>query len=104
MPSVTFVALCYFFWSACCYHIAALVAALRAHIDHIIGALYHIDVVLDDDDRVPVGNQLVERLHEGADVVEVQTCGGFVENEESRRFAVVAEVVRLLYALVFTAR
>ena len=104
MPSVAFGALCYFFWRACCHHIASLVAALRAHVDYIIGAFYHIDVVLNDDDRVPVGNQLVERLHEGADVVEVQTRGRFVKNEESRRFTVVAEVVSQLYALVFTAR
>ena len=46
----------------------------------------------------------VERLQETIDVVEVQTCGGFVEDEEGGILTLLSDEVGQLDALVLTTR
>src|SRR5256885_4843679 len=41
-----------------------------------------VEVVLDDDQRMPGLQQLAQRAHELGDVVEVQARGGLVEQEQ----------------------
>src|SRR6185437_6048675 len=57
-------------------------AALRAEIDDPIGGADHIEVVLDDEQRVSRGEELAERGEELGDVLEMQAGGGLVEEEE----------------------
>ena len=49
-------------------HGTALVAALRAHIDDIVCRLDHVQVVLDDHDRVPALCKAVQDLHQFVDI------------------------------------
>jgi len=57
-------------------------AALGPEVDDVIGALDHLGVVLDDDDAVARGDQVLEGRQQDRDVARVQAHGGFVEDEE----------------------
>src|SRR3954453_5138177 len=56
--------------------------ALRPHVDQPVGALDHVEVVLDDDDRVALVHQALEDEQQLADVLEVQAGGRLVEGED----------------------
>ncbi len=57
-------------------------AALGAEVDQPVGGADHVQVVFDHDQRMPGLQQLAQRAHELGDVVEVQTGGGLVEQEQ----------------------
>ena len=68
--------------------ISALLATLGSHVNNPVGLLDDVGMMLNDNDAVTIGNQRIERGEEFLDVVEMQTRGGFVEDEEPRTFAV----------------
>ena len=57
-------------------------AALGAEVDHPVGGLDHVEVVLDDDDGVALLDQAVEHLEQLLDVREVQAGRRLVEDVE----------------------
>jgi hypothetical protein len=59
-----------------------LVAAFGAQVDQPVGGADHVEVVLDDDQRVAGFQQLAQRAHQLGDVVEVQAGGRLVEQEQ----------------------
>ena len=61
---------------------AALLAALRAEVDHPVRGLDHVHVVLDHQDGVAGVDQALQRGQEHPDVLEVQAGRGLVEDEE----------------------
>src|SRR5437764_3428385 len=61
---------------------STFVACVWAKIDHPIGALNHLEVVLDHDDGVASLNQSLKQPHEDRDVVEMQTSCRLVEDEK----------------------
>ena len=61
---------------------AASVPALGPEIDDPVGGADDVQVVLDDDERMPRLQQLAEGPHELGDIVEVQPGGGLVEQEQ----------------------
>ena len=73
--------------------VAAGVATLGAEVDDVVGALDHFEVVFDDNDGVSGLDEVLERLHEGVDVVEMQSCGWLVEDEEGVSASFAAEEV-----------
>jgi hypothetical protein len=67
------------------YNGAAAFAAFGPEVDHPVGGFDDVQVVLDDDDGMAGIDQSAERLcQEDADIVEMQTGGGFIEDEEDR--------------------
>ena len=84
--------------------VAALVAPLRTEVDDVVGALDDVEVMLDDDHRVAVADELVKRLHQRVDVVEVQTRRRLVKDEQRVALSLAAQVVGELHALVLAAR
>src|SRR5207245_7667837 len=60
--------------------VAALVAALGTEVDDPVRGLDDVKVVLDDDDGVPLVDELVENLEQAAGVLEVQAGGRLVED------------------------
>jgi len=54
---------------------AALVTALRSHVDHSVPVADHIEVVLNHDHRVPGVDNAVDDLQEVDDVGHVQPRG-----------------------------
>src|SRR5262249_7055024 len=55
-------------------------AGSRAEIDHVIRMPDRVFVVLDDDQRIAVGAQRLERIEQHAIVARVQTDGGLSEH------------------------
>ncbi len=51
-------------------------------VDDPVGGFNDVHIVLDDDDRVALFYQRIDAVQQFADVVEVQTGGGFIENKE----------------------
>ena len=61
---------------------AARVTRLGTHVDDPVGRLDHVEIVLDDDDRVSLLHETVEHLEQLVDVVEMQAGRRLVENVE----------------------
>ena len=61
---------------------AALVARLGPQVDHPVGGLDHVQVVLDHHDRVAQIDQPVEHVQQLGQVVEVQAGGRLVQQVE----------------------
>ena len=61
---------------------AAALARLGAQVDHPVGRLDDVEVVLDHDDRVAQVDQAVEHVEQLGQVVEVQAGGRLVEQIE----------------------
>ena len=61
---------------------AARITAFGAQVDEPVAGADHVQVVLDDDERVPRIDELAQRAHELGDVVKVQARGGLVEQEQ----------------------
>ena len=72
--------------------------------DDVVGALDDFQVVLDDDHRVAVADELVKGFHQRVDVVQVQAGGGFVKDEQRVALPLAAQVIGQFHALVFAAR
>src|SRR5687768_7046404 len=85
--------------------LAAMQPALRAEIDHPVGELDDIEIVLDEHDRVARLDEPVEHLGELLDVLQVQAGSRFVHEIElsSRFLAGKSELARDLESLCFAA-
>ncbi len=68
---------------------ATVLAAFRTEIDDVVGGLDHVEIVLDDQQRVAGLEQFPERGQQLRDVVEVQAGRRLVEDIE-QTFAAVA--------------
>src|ERR687892_688890 len=62
--------------------VPARVASLGAEVDDPIGRLHHVQVVLDDHDRVSGCHQALQNRKQLADVVEVKSRGRLVKDVE----------------------
>ena len=78
-------------------------SAFGTHVDDVVGKLDDVEVVLDDDDGVALVDESVEHLHEGADVLEVEAGGGFVEDVEGLACVFLSEFGGEFHALAFSA-
>src|SRR6185503_17400863 len=68
-------------------YLTAAIAALGTEIDDVVGALDHFQVMLDDDDRMALVDEFVERPEQALDVVKVETGGRFVKNKKRSSLA-----------------
>ena len=80
------------------------VAALGPQVDDPVGGLDHVEVVLDDDDRVPLLDQAVQHLEQHAHVLEVEAGGRLVEDVEGAAGVPLGQLGRELDALRLAAR
>src|SRR5687767_8666388 len=82
---------------------AATAAALRPEVDHEVGTSDHIEVVLDDDDRVALVYELVEDVEQFARVFEVESGRRFIEDVERSPRTSSRQLTRQLDPLRFAA-
>src|SRR5512137_809082 len=82
---------------------SARVASLRAEVDDVVGALDDVEVMLDDDDRMPLGDELLERPQEHGDVVRMEADRRLVEQVEGPLVLLVDKMVGELDALELAA-
>ena len=59
-------------------YFTAVAAAVWAEVDDVVGAFYHIHVVLDDDYGVAFSNESVEHAEQDFNVFEVQASSWLV--------------------------
>ena len=83
--------------------ISALVAGLRPHVDHPVGRLDHVEIVLDDHHRVAQLDEPVEHVQQLGQVVKVQAGGRLVEHVERVARVGAGEFGRQLHALGLAA-
>ena len=83
---------------------AALHAAFGAEVYDVVGALYHVEVVLDDDDGVAQRDEALEDVEQLVNVREVQTRGRLVEDVDGSARRALGEFARELDALRLAAR
>ena len=69
-------------WRAYGYDPATAGTTLGADVYDVVGNLYNVEVVLDDDGRVASVNQLVDDREQLAYILEMETCGGLIQNLE----------------------
>ena len=82
---------------------AAAVAALRSQVDDPVRGLDHIEVVLDDDDRIALVAQSVQHVQQLTNVLEVQSRGGLVENVKRLASVALGKFARQFDALSLAA-
>ena len=71
--------LCNCFRGAARNNLTAAISGFRAEVNHPVSAFDDVEVVFDDDDGMARVHEALENPDQHADVVEVQTGGGFVE-------------------------
>ena len=54
-------------------------SSIGANLDDVVRTPQHVEVVLDDDDRISSIHQAAQDAEQDADVLEVQACGGLIE-------------------------
>jgi hypothetical protein len=57
-------------------------ATAWSHVDEVVGMGQHIEVVLNDHQRMALVDEGVERVEQALNVVHVQARGGFIEYEQ----------------------
>src|SRR5689334_11509938 len=89
----------YLGWHPRAHDFAARIAAFRAQIDNPVRRPDHIEVVLDDDERIAGGDQLAERAQQFGDVVEMQSGRGLVEQKQRGKTRLVSGSARAFAGL-----
>lgn len=79
--------------------LAATRAAFRTEVDDPIRRFDHVEIMLDDHDRVALISQTVDHFEQKRDVVEVQTGRRFIEDIKSPTGVALAQFQRKLDAL-----
>ena len=85
-------------------YLAAVATAAGAHLDNPVGCTDDVRVVLDDNDGVALIDKLAEHIEQDADVLEMQACGGFVEDVERASRVATGKLCGKLHALALSAR
>ena len=86
---VAFIAIGDLFWCTRRENGATATTTFRTHVDDVVCLTDNIEVMLDNEDGIATVYQATQYLHEDADVLEVQTSGGLVENIERGLWMVV---------------
>src|SRR5690606_21295474 len=81
------------------HHHASAGAAFGPHVDHVVGHLDDVQVVLDHQHGVSLVHQALQHADQLLHVVEVQTGGGFVQDVEGTAGAAAAQLAGQLDAL-----
>ena len=100
----TLLALHHFLWRTGNNQVATLVTSFRTEVDDIVGAFDDIKIMLDDNQRVPSLNECIESMKQSLDIMEVQTGGRLVEDEEGRFLIFLTDEEGKFDTLVFSTR
>jgi hypothetical protein len=81
---------------------ATMTTSVRANIDHVIGHLNHVGVMLDHQDGIALVTQLLQQLIQAVDIARVHPDAGFVKDVQDIHQAA-AQMLDHLDALRLTA-
>ena len=80
MPSIAAVGLRDLFRCPLSNDFTAPAAALRAHINHPIGSLYDLQIVLNDNDGIPSINKFMQNLQQLFDIIKMKSGRRLIQN------------------------
>src|SRR6266404_598577 len=84
------------------YNLSASFPSFRAEIDDPVRGFNDVEIVLDDEQRIPRGAQLEKYFQQFRHIMKVEAGGGFVENIERAASGFAAQFRRELHALRLT--
>ena len=93
----------YFFGGACGYYGAPAASAFGTHVDDVVCLLDDVEVMFYDYYRVAAIYKTADDSHEDADVFEMKSCGGFVEDVERLSCVAFRQLGGEFYTLALTA-
>ena len=82
---------------------AAAVAAFGAEVEHPVGGLHDVEIVLDDDDSIAGIDEFMEHFEQFLHILKVQACGRLIEDIEGAAGGAFGEFLGKLDALGFAA-
>ena len=91
------------FRRACHQNVAAVGASFRPEVNNVISTADHVWIVLDDENRVTIIDELVEGCDQQDDVVQMEACGGLVQDEKRPSFGALNKPLGELDALGLAA-
>src|SRR3989338_8213626 len=103
VPRMGAVGLRDFFGRALCNNFASACAAFRPHVDDIVGALQDVEIVFDDDDCIPLLDELLQNIDEFFNVIVVQADRRLIQKVDGLRGQRSVELRGDLYTLCLTA-
>lgn len=71
---------CHVSGSARCDNLTTAGAALRADVDEVVGDLYHVEVMLDNDSRITTIYKTVDDIEELTYILEMQTRSRLIKD------------------------
>ena len=101
--SESFLALGYFLWGSCTQQLTASSSAFWSHVDDIVCQLDNVEIVFDDKYCVAFIYQLLQYIHQDADVFEVESGCRFVQDIEGLAGITLGKLGGKFYSLAFTA-
>src|SRR3982750_1626895 len=81
-PSMRFLYLGHFLGGAGRDYESATSTGFGTEVDHPVGAFDHFEIVLDDEQRIPLLHESVENFYEQCHVVEMEAGRRLVENQQ----------------------
>ena len=71
-----------FFWSSTVKNLATIASSAWSHLDNPVGRTDDVGIVLNHDNRVALVHKSAKHVEQDANVLEMQSCSGFVEDVE----------------------
>ena len=85
------------------YEVSSAVSTFRTKVDDVVGTFYQIHVVFYHNQTMAFFNERIESLEQFFYVVEVQTGGRLVEDEQRRVLSFLSDEVSKFHTLVLTS-
>ena len=82
----------------------AAATAVGPHVDEVVSGFDDVEVVLDDKDGVAFIDQALEDAQKDTDVLEMEACGGLIEDVERAACVALGQFRGELHTLALTAR
>ena len=85
-------------------NLATASTALRTDVDEVVGNLYYIEVMLDDDGRIAAIDQLVDYAQQLANILKMETRRRLIQDVKRAARIGFRKFGREFYTLALTAR
>ena len=93
-----------FFRFATIEYLASVAATAWPHLDNPVGRVDDIWIVLNDNNGVSFINKLPKHIKQDSDILEMQSCGGFVQNIECTASVTSGKFCRKFHTLALASR
>lgn len=85
-------------------YLATRITSFGTYVDDVVGNLYHIEIMLDDDDGIALVRQFVQYAEQQPYVLEMQACRRLVQDIQRASRVAFGEFGRQFYTLALATR